>query len=261
MMEPNERRVASESWWWPVATPSGNWDGGDVQVWRASLRQPAERLAELSAHLSADEWERAARFRFPEHGNRFIAGRGLLRELLAAYLDRPAGALRFAQGKHGKPVLAGAEAGAGLCFNLSPSEEGVLYAVARRAVGADLECHGRSVRYEAIIDRICTSGELACFQAQPAERRREAFFGCWTRKEAIAKALGGGLASGLRTLEVCFAKDGQPEGRLRLRDAEGREWSVLSLPLEPGWSGALAGAGAEWRWRGWRLPAAGGGTG
>ncbi|MBL8259069.1 MAG: 4'-phosphopantetheinyl transferase superfamily protein [Candidatus Competibacteraceae bacterium] len=225
---------------------------GEVQVWRASLRQPPERLLRLAATLSPDERERAARFRFPEHRERFSAGRGMLRVLLGHYLDRPAASLRFEQGAHGKPALAGAR-GAGLHFNVSHSEEGVLYAISRREVGADLECHARTLRYEAIVDRICTARELAHFQNQAPEDRRPLFFACWTRKEAMAKALGGGLASGFRTLEVGFGDGLEPEGRIALRDAEGRDWSVLNLPLETGWSGALAGVGLDWRWSGRRL--------
>ena len=67
----------------------------EVQIWLADLRQPAQRLAQLATTLSTDEQERAARFRFAELRDAFMVGRGLLRELLAAYLDCPAVALRF----------------------------------------------------------------------------------------------------------------------------------------------------------------------
>ena len=224
----------------------------EVQVWLASLRPPAERLRELAATLAADERDRAARFRFSEHRERFIAGRGLLRDLLGRILNRPAAALRFIQGPHGKPMLAGEDAAAGLGFNLSHSGDRALYAVARRAVGVDLEVLERTVTYADVAKRVCTPREWGVFQTLPTERAREAFFTCWTRKEAITKALGDGLASGLRTLDVCFREDAEPDGRTRLRDGQGQEWSVLNLPLGSGWSGALAAAGADWRWRGWR---------
>lgn len=237
---------------WPMGTPTAAPAADEVQVWRAELRPSAERLRELAATLAADERERAARFHFPEHRERFIAGRGLLRELLGQILDRPAAALRFIQGPHGKPLLAGEDAAAELCFNLSHAGDQVLYAVARRAVGVDLEIVERTVNYSGVAERICTPREWVAFQALPAERARAAFFVCWTRKEAVAKALGAGLASGLQTLDACFREDGGPDGRVRLRDGQGREWSVLSLPLGSGWSGALAAAGVDWRWRGWR---------
>ncbi len=221
----------------------------EVHLWRADLEPSRERLMELTATLAVDERERAVRFRFPEHQDCFIAGRGLLRELLSRYLDRPAAALRFGQGAHGKPVLAGTDAGAGLHFNLSHSGNQVLYAVARREVGVDLERLDRTVSYALVAERICTPREWEAFRTLPAERLREAFFACWTRKEAIAKALGGGLASGLRTLDVCCREDILSDGRASLRDGQGCEWSVLNLELGSGWIGALAAMGADWRWR------------
>ena len=242
---------------WPIAAPTPDLADREAQVWWADLRPPAARLRELAATLAADERERAARFRFPEHRERFIAGRGLLRELLGRILERPAAALRFIQGAHGKPMLAGEEAAVGLCFNLSHSGDRALYAVARREVGVDLEVMQRTVAYAGVAERICSPREWTVFQALPTEQAREAFFTCWTRKEAIAKALGDGLASGLRALDVCFHEDAEPEGRVRLRDRQGREWSVLNLPLGSGWRGALAAAGVDWRWRGWRWPQAG----
>lgn len=219
---------------------------GEIQVWLAHLNAPKARLAALAATLSADEQERAARFRFPEHRDRFIVARGGLRELLSAYLGEPAAALRFQHGARGKPVLA--DATAGLHFNLSHSGDRALYAIARRAVGVDLEVVERRVDITAVAERVCTAREWTAFQALSAERLQEAFFTCWTRKEAVAKAMGAGLASGLNTLDVCFRDAAPPEERSILRDAAGREWSVLNLPMECGWAGALAAAGTDWRW-------------
>ncbi len=221
----------------------------DIHLWLADLDQPPTPLLELAAILTADEQERAARFRFPEHQARFIAGRGLLRELLGGYLNRPAAALRFSQGSHGKPQLAGEETAAGLHFNLAHSGHRVLYAVARREVGVDLEETDRSVDDAAIIHRVCGLREWAAFQSVPPAQRQKAFFACWTRKEAIAKALGAGFASEWRTLDVCFQDGEPPDGRTRMRDPSGREWSLMNLLLEPGWIGALAAVGAGWRYQ------------
>ena len=176
---------------------------GEIHVWLANLTLPEDRLATLAATLTVDEQERATRFRFPEHRDRFIAARGGLRELLGAYLGDPAAALRFRQGARGKPALAGEATG--LHFNLSHSGDRVLYAVARREVGVDLEAMDRRVDEAAVAERVCTVREWTAFQALPAERQRDAFFACWTRKEAVAKAIGEGLASGLNTLDDVFS--------------------------------------------------------
>lgn len=216
----------------------------DIHLWLVDLDQPPTPLPELAATLTADEQERAGRFRFPEPQARFIAGRGLLRKLLSGYLNRTAAALRFRQGLHGKPELAGEEAAAGLHFNLAHSGHRALYAVARREVGVDLEKLDRSADYAAIMARICGLRECTAFQALPPEQCQDAFFACWTRKEAIAKAIGSGFAGGLPTLEVCFSSG----DRVKLHDPAGREWGVMNVPLEPGWAGALAAVGTNWRW-------------
>jgi hypothetical protein len=89
--------------------------------------------------------------------------------------------------------------------------------------------------------------KLAATLAADERERAARFRFAEHRDRFIAKALGGGLASGLRNLEVCFLDGGLPDGRVSLRDAAGREWSVLNLPLDPGWAGALAAAGTDWR--------------
>ena len=219
---------------------------GEIHLWLADLCVPEPRLAALAATLSADEQERAGRFRFPEHRDRFIAARGGLRELLSAYLGVAAATLRFQQEARGKPALV--DNAANLHFNLSHSGDRVLYAVARRAVGVDLEIIERRVDITAVAERICTAREWSAFQTLSAERQREAFFTCWTRKEAVAKATGAGLAGGLNTLGVCFQQAALRNGRSSWRDAAGQEWSVLNLPMEHGWAGALAAAGSDWQW-------------
>jgi 4'-phosphopantetheinyl transferase len=265
----------------------------EVHLWLASLQPPAERLSALAATLTVDERERAARLRFPEHRDRFIAGRGLLRELLGAYLDEPAALLRFSQGPRGKPALVDQPAEppvnidlpplkkggqGGFCtgyktqipthppllkggieqlqtplhFNLSHSGDRVLYAIARREVGVDLEAMERRLDYTAVAERICTPREWAAFQALPAAQAREIFFACWTRKEAVAKATGDGLAGGLGKLDLCFQNSDWLRQRAGRVDAAGQEWSVLNVPIESGWVAALAAPGVDWRWRGWR---------
>ena len=37
-------------------------------------------------------------------------------------------------------------------------------------------------------------------------------------------------------------------GQIGLQQGLLREWSVLNVPLAPGWAGALAAAGTDWRW-------------
>ncbi|PIE83232.1 MAG: hypothetical protein CSA09_02825 [Candidatus Contendobacter odensis] len=218
-----------------------------IQVWQFDLCLPPERLMMLAATLSANERARASRFRLSAHQNRFIAARGLLRELLGTYLHRPATALRFGQGPHGKPLLIGKEASAGLYFNLSHSGNRALYVLAQQEVGVDIEYFDRKVDYLAVAAQICTTREQAMLQAQSSTQLPHAFFTCWTRKEALAKALGSGLTSDLHQFDVCSHENVLSPHRTSLRDTTGQEWSVLNIPMEPGWFGAVAAAGTDWQ--------------
>jgi 4'-phosphopantetheinyl transferase len=225
----------------------------EVLVWCADLRQHYKWIPYLTELLSAEEIDRAKRCNFPKHQERFITGWGLLRVILSVCLNQPAAKLSFDRGLHGKPFLTGPELPFKLYFNLSHSGDNVLYAISRREVGVDLESHNRNAKLAELSERICTSRELAQLWEQPCALRRESFFDCWTRKEAILKAIGVGLSGGLDKLEVCFKGEKQQEYRIQIEDIDGRAWTILNLPLEASWSGALAAAGTNWQWRGWKL--------
>lgn len=238
---------------WPEPTSWPAWPAATIQVWFTALQRPPKQLARLAATLTVAEQARAAQFRHPAQRAGFIVGRGVLRWLLSRYVGWPAAALRFGQNTQGKPLLVGVAAEAGVHFNLSHSAGWALYAVARCEVGVDLEPLERRVSVVPLAERICTPREWAAFQAVPAERRTQAFFRCWTRKEASAKAVGGGLASGLRHFEVCGPGLRGTDERGHWTDSQGDAWSVLNLSPAPGWMGALAARGGAWRWQGWRL--------
>ncbi|MEN9568287.1 MAG: hypothetical protein RLZZ69_3483, partial [Cyanobacteriota bacterium] len=55
---------------------------GAVHIWRANLGLSTPEIENLTTLLSTDEIARANKFRFVQHKNRFIAARGILRQLL-----------------------------------------------------------------------------------------------------------------------------------------------------------------------------------
>ena len=126
--------AASPSWDSPPKTLILESDA--VHVWRASLNLSASHLHTLEATLTADECARAERFYFQKDREHFIAGRGVLRDILSRYLGREPDQLRFCYNPYGKPILAGESGGDALCFNLSHSHGLALYAVNRgREIG------------------------------------------------------------------------------------------------------------------------------
>ncbi len=149
----------------------------------------------MRALLTGDERERAGRFHFQRDSSAFAISRGLLRTLAGRYLDAPPERLRFDYTPYGKPYLAGQFAGSPLRFNLSHAHELVLYAFTSGAeVGVDVEYLRPELAGAEIAERFFSPREVEALLTLPVEGRTEAFFRCWTRKEAFIKAVGQGLS-------------------------------------------------------------------
>lgn len=175
----------------------GRWPR-DIAVWQ--VRLPAQADARDWPGLSADEHERAARFRLSADRVRFAVTRSRLRQLLAGYRNTPPAALRFTRNAWGRPELVD---GDGLSFNVSHSQGQALIAVsARRRVGVDIEWIDPALDWQGLTGLLCTPGELQAIEGAPPDARRRAFFRCWTAKEALLKAQGRGLAAGLHSLDL-----------------------------------------------------------
>src|SRR5258708_6260753 len=113
--------MIGESWGQPVRFPPTllSLGDGDVHVRRATLRATPERLASLTGTLAPDERARAERYRFPRDRARSIISRGLLRVILARYLDREPAAITFRYNAFGKPALPDGFETDDLRFNVS----------------------------------------------------------------------------------------------------------------------------------------------
>src|SRR5260221_1033852 len=115
---------------WPPGPEQPRLTPGAVHVWCLPLDLTVAQVEELGMCLSPDEAERAARYHFDRHRRRFIACRGQVREILAAYLSAQAGEIRFAYGPRGKPVLEGPWKDSAIQFNVSNSHDVALLALA-----------------------------------------------------------------------------------------------------------------------------------
>jgi 4'-phosphopantetheinyl transferase len=217
---------------------------GEVHVWRVSLVQPPEAIAALADTLSPDERERAARFHFERDRAAFTVARGALRALLGRYLARLPGDLGFGYHARGKPYLA-APAGDRLRFNLSHSGGLALIALTQgREVGVDIE-HKRALQDLTSLARISFApGEYATLCGLAPRDQPDAFFACWSRKEAFIKATGEGVSQ-LADFDVTL-RPGEPARLLRIDGAFARRrWSLHELPVSPGYAAALVVEGIE----------------
>ena len=215
---------------------------GEVHIWQADLDRAKLDLPALSALLSPDEQARAARFLRPSDRERYIAGRGLLRQLLSRYTGLPPESLRFVLGPNGKPGLSADCNPHMLQFNRTDSGSLALYAFCReQRVGIDAETIPQTFDAEAIARSFFHPHELASLLSLPDAQRLPAFFACWTRKEAYLKARGEGLAFGLSRFEVSLLP-GTPPCLLEtpFDPSETLRWSLYDVTVPSGYVAALA---------------------
>ena len=230
----------------------------EVHVWRAQLELPPSQVQRLSGILTDDELDRANRFFFEKDRQRFIAARGTLRSILSRYITIYPGHLRFYYNPYGKPFLAPEFSSYLLNFNLSHSGSMALYAVTRNMeIGIDVERIRSDFEYEDIAKRFFSANEVDILSTIPTEKKLEAFYNCWTRKEAYIKAHGKGLSLPLDSFEVSFAPWQPPMVLLPGDEPQERSlWTLLDLKPGPGYVGALAvkGTGCRFGYWEWNQP-------
>lgn len=166
-----------------------------VHLWRADLRQSSDYLNSLWQSLATDEQERANRFRFELHRRRAIASRGILRFVLAHYMDKAPEQLQFSYTAKGKPFLAENCYSDPLEFNVSHSDDLVVYAITLGySIGVDVEADRAINQLGQILQRYFSPQEQADIKTYPVDQQSQRFFQFWTAKEAVSKATGQGLS-------------------------------------------------------------------
>jgi len=227
---------------------------GDVHAWRVELDQPASRVANLRNFLSADELERVDHFYFSRDRDRFIVARGLLRKMLSRYLRLRPADIAFRYGLRGKPSICRFPALQPTSFNLSHSGSLAVIGVSlRRNIGVDVEQVRSNVDQEGIAQRFFAPAEIREYLGLPAHQRTQAFFRCWTRKEAYIKATGDGLTFPLDRFVVSLAMGGRTQLVYHVDRAEVLRWTVCDLDLGSQFSAAMVVEGQNWGLQCWRL--------
>jgi 4'-phosphopantetheinyl transferase len=159
--------------------------------------------------LSEDEQVRAASFRFEADRWAFAAAHAGLRALLGPMVECVPRELRFAAGVNGKPYLDHGGRCAVPQFSISHTRGCVAVAVARCAVGVDIE-RRRAIPDVMAVARAAFAPEgHAVLAARSGLATRTAlFYRYWTLGEAFIKATGEGVAQDLKSF--AFTDEGAP---------------------------------------------------
>ena len=211
----------------------------DVHIWRINLNSDELQLQFFRETLSSDEIARAERFYFPEHRQRFMAGRGTLRAILGQYLDIAPKQVEFEYQPRGKPLLAAKFADQGLLFNLSHSQDLALLGISyQNQIGVDLEYIRTMSDLEGLAKRFFSAREYQYLRLLSPAQQQQIFFRYWTCKEAYLKATGDGLVQ-LEEIEIDLTPN-QPSKLLVSGD-----WSLRELTPADNFAAAVVVAGSN----------------
>jgi 4'-phosphopantetheinyl transferase len=185
--------------------------------------------------LSPPERARAQRLERQSDRQGFLAAHLLLRDVLGARLGRPPESLALGRracplcgGDHGRPALI--EPGASIEFSLARSDKLVLLALAAVPVGVDVEALP-SPEEALEVSSMLQPAEQDEVRGAPPAQRPEVCARIWTRKEALLKGIGSGVAD--ERLQTLYLGAGPavtaPPG-----------WTILDLPVPSGQAAAVA---------------------
>jgi 4'-phosphopantetheinyl transferase len=197
----------------------------EVHLWRVNLF--CEHESHWRGTLSADEQQRADRYVFAPDRRRFSVTRAILRTILGRYVHSAPESLCFQFSKFGKPSLSPSQNSGGIQFSVAHSGDYSLLAFGLAIhLGVDVECLHVQRIVPDLAKAVLSPTEYLSFLALPNTEHERAFCDAWTRKEAIVKALGGGLSISLDSAEV--------------EQARPPAWSVFNIEMDADYSAALA---------------------
>ena len=214
-----------------------------IQIFAVGVQAPDSVVAQYQLVLTPEEVARAARFRFRHLQRSFIIARGVLRILIGRYLHTTPQHVELCYGAKGKPRLA---VPARIQFNVSHSNDLALFAFALdREIGIDVE-HIRPLSdMQEIASRFFCADETAELMGLPPDQHEQAFYRCWTRKEAYIKAIGDGLSVPLDNFRVTLRQHDPVRFVHLAHDTVAAEgWTLLDLRPAPQYAAALAYRGA-----------------
>lgn len=231
----------------------------EIHLWRVDLDSLEALDSASRTPLSQDELARRARFHFERDRQRFGHARIALRNILSRYVHVSPGKIKFIYSSTGKPEILESQNSAGVRFNLSHSGSFAMVGlILGRRIGVDVEQY-RNMEFLEIARRFFSEQEYRDLRALAPEELAPCFFSCWTRKEALLKALGEGIGALLGRISVTVTHGEAP----RLVEFAGdsgalRQWSLVDVNIRPNYAAAVAYEGEVAGLRNWIYQETGG---
>ncbi len=217
-----------------------------IVVWFGAVDRSQHEASPFESVLSVEEAERAGRFRSARDRQRYIVAHGMLRSLLAGYMDCEPRQVAIRSGANGKPYIVERDGECPLQFSMSHSGVYATFAFGRcKKIGVDIEQIKAIAEMQGIIAEHFTPREKEMLLSRPEEHRLEMFYRFWTRKEAVLKAQGEGMLRPLVSVDVASGEGSGP-WRVGLIDCgSGKAYSIADIEAPPGYRAALAVGGEQ----------------
>ncbi len=204
-----------------------------IDIWRATLSPDLWMFNHFDKILSKDEMERADRYHQENDRQRFIISKGILKFILAKYLNQSPAKIKLITGLNKKPILQHHQKG-DLHFNVAHSGACILIAIAKTEIGVDVEKMDHGFSYQEILATNFNTEEKEFVQR--SKQPQQDFYLLWTRKEALLKATAKGIDDDLHLIPSLHG-DHHLETNVLHSD---QDWKINSFQMAGEYIGSVA---------------------
>ena len=210
-----------------------------VHIWKIEYAAFSGEEEKIQRVLNNNEIARANKFHYPIDRKRYSVTRALLKIILGNVINKDPLDIDFTYNAHGKPLLKNHTT---VYFNVSHSAELGLIAVSDLpCLGVDIEKHRTRIDCVKLAKRFFSENEQISFLKLADSQKTEGFFYGWTRKEALIKALGLGLAMPLKNFDVKLEPGSNAELlNIRYKSEHSADWTIKNIVLDNDYAAAYA---------------------
>jgi len=201
-----------------------------VEIWHGDILSDGPEDQIYWPLLDDTEKDKARAFSQETLQKKYINMRGILRKILASYINVEPQNLVIKIAEYGKPFVEKDS----IFFNLSHKDNQFVLAVNNAGeIGIDLEQSKKRKSISGLVEKCFSETESLYWNALPEELKTKSFYHFWVRKEAFVKAVGRGIVLGLNQ---CVVNPEDQSGFLSIPEAYGlaSNWTIIDVALDEG---------------------------
>lgn len=218
-------------------------DPSQVDVWYVftDAAHEAHLVERYRALVPVEELARCERYAFSEDRRQCLTARALVRTALSHYVNIPPNAWVFGSNRYGKPKIL-APSNCCLKFNASHTVGVVVCAItASDDIGVDVEATAGEHVDLSIAKQFCSAQDWRLLEDAPEHKRGFLFVQLWTLKEALVKAIGGGLSIPLEDFGFAIHEGLPPQVSFEdLALGNRRDWQFARVRLRSRYQMSIA---------------------